>query len=209
MIITAIEKKKGRRYQIDIDGAYWYILDVELIADHHLKVGKAVTTQELEQIRHQADCRKAKERALYLLEYRDHSRKQLIDKLMDSVGDREIAEETADKMEEYGFLDDRRYGEKLARDLLGRKCLGKRRACYEMVQKGIDRLLAEELLDECHVDEQEQLSKLLQRKYARCLGDEKGRRRAVNALLRLGHPYEEIKRALEQYETVEEFDPWQ
>ena len=80
--------------------------------DHKLKEGLPVTEEQLEEIRYEADYRKARERALYLLEYRDHSRKELIDKLLRSVNNPSIAEEIADKMEEYGFLDDERYAKK-------------------------------------------------------------------------------------------------
>lgn len=49
------------------------------------------------------------------------------------------------------------------------------------------------------IDPAEQLRDLLERKYARGLGDEKSRRRTVAALQRLGYRWEEIRRALEEY----------
>ena len=176
--------------------------------DNNLRPGIECDEAFLEEIKRQADVRRAKERALYLLEYRDHSRKELVEKLCKSV-DREIAEATADKMQQLGFLDDRRYAEKLARDLLVRKRQGKKRAFYEMLKKGVPRELAGEVLEECEVDPADQLSELIERKYARYLGDEKGRRKVVNALLRLGHSYENIKRALREYEEFEESYEWQ
>lgn len=206
MRITGIEKAKGRNYKIFVDGEYWYILHAELVVDHKLKEGLPVTEEQLEEIRYEADYRKARERALYLLEYRDHSRKELIDKLLRSVNNPSIAEEIADKMEEYGFLDDERYAKKLARDFLERKRLGKRRAGFEMMKKGVSRDLAQQVLEEYEIDPQEQLVSLLERKYVRYLGDEKGRRKVVNALLRLGHPYDEIKQALQQFEDQQEYD---
>ena len=43
MVITDIFKKQGTRYQIEVDGEYWTILDVEIVADFHLKKGMEVT----------------------------------------------------------------------------------------------------------------------------------------------------------------------
>ena len=105
MVITDIFKKQGTRYQIELDGAYWTIIDVEIIADFHLKKGMEVTEEMQEKVQRAADYRRGKERALYLLGYRDHCRKDLVDKLSKNI-DRDLAEEIADKMEELGFLDD-------------------------------------------------------------------------------------------------------
>ena len=49
------------------------------------------------------------------------------------------------------------------------------------------------------VDPAQQLRELLARKYARNLQDEKGRRRTVAALQRLGYRWEDIRRALEEF----------
>lgn len=207
MRITNIEKGKGRRYKVYVDGLYWASLDPEVIVDSSLKEDLECSEEFLEEIKYRADVRRAKERALYLLEYRDHSRKELIDKLKKDV-DEEIAASTADKMEEFGFLDDGRYAEKLARDLLTRKRLGRRRAFYELQRKGIERELAERVLDEAEVDPADQLGELIAKKYARYLGDEKGRKKVISALFRLGHSYEDVKRALQQYEEFEENEQW-
>lgn len=208
MRITNIEKGKGKRYKVYVDGLYWASLDPEVIVDARLKEDLECDGEFLEQIKYKADVRRAKERALYLLEYRDHSRRELVDKLKKDV-DEEIAESTADKMEEFGFLDDERYAEKLARDLLTRKKLGRQRAFYELQRKGIERELAGQVLDEAEIDPADQLNALIEKKYARYLGDEKGRKKVVGALLRLGHRYEDIKRALEQYQEFEENEQWQ
>lgn len=42
MKITAVEKAKGNRYTVFVDGAYWYILDLEIILKNHLEPGREV-----------------------------------------------------------------------------------------------------------------------------------------------------------------------
>lgn len=199
MRVTAVEKVKGSRYRVDIDGIYWYILDIELIAANGIRVGLTCDEAFLDDVREQAERRKARERALYLLEVRDHTRKELVEKLKRSVSP-EIAEETADKMEDYGFLDDRKYAERYAAVLLLQKKLGRRAALYQMQQKGIDREAAEEALDAVGADPLEQLRELVERRYARYLTDEKGVQKVTNALARLGHSYSDIRQVLREYE---------
>lgn len=199
MRVTAVEKVKGSRYRVDIDGIYWYILDIELIAANGIRVGLTCDEAFLDDVREQAERRKARERALYLLEVRDHTRKELVEKLKRSVSP-EIAEETVDKMEDYGFLDDRKYAERYAAVLLLQKKLGRRAALYQMQQKGIGREAAEEALDAVGADPLEQLRELVERRYARYLTDEKGVQKVTNALARLGHSYSDIRQVLREYE---------
>ena len=198
MVITDIFKKQGTRYQIEVDGEYWTILDVEIIADFHLKKGMEVTEGLQAEVQRAADYRRGKERALYLLGYRDHCRKDLVSKLSKNI-DRELAEEIADKMEELGFLDDRKYAEKLARHLILVKKRGERRALQEMVLKGIDRETAIEAISLVEPDEN-MLQELIERKYLRYLGDEKGRNKVIAALMRLGHDYGDVVQAVDEAE---------
>ena len=204
MKITGITKKQGTRYTVDVDGDYWYILDLEIIASANLKEGMEVTESFLEELLRRAKFRKARERALYLLTVRDHSRKELVDKLIQSVEDPDIAEQIADKMEEYGYLDDEKYARKLARDCMLRKKQGERRARFELQKKGISRetvdLVMEELEQSEEYDPSAQLKELIGRKYARYLTDPRGIQKVTNALARLGHSYSDIRAALAEYQ---------
>lgn len=200
MVITDIFKKQGTRYQIEVDGEYWTILDVEIVADFHLKKGMEVTEGLQAEVQWAAAYRRGKERALYLLGYRDHCRKELVDKLSKNL-DRELAEEIADKMEELGFLDDRKYAEKLARHLILVKKRGERRALQEMVLKGIDRETAIEAISLVEPDKN-MLQELIERKYLRYLGDEKGRNKVIAALMRLGHDYGDVVQAVDEAEAA-------
>lgn len=199
MVITDILKKQGTRYQIEVDGTYWAILDVEIIADFHLKQGMEINEELQAKVQRAADYRRGKERALYLLGYRDHCRKDLVDKLSKNI-DRDLAEEIADKMEELGFLNDRKYAEKLARHLILVKKRGERRALQEMVLKGIDRETAVAAISLVEPDEN-LLQELIRRKYLRYLGDEKGRNKVIAALIRLGHDYGDVVQAVDEAEA--------
>jgi len=203
MKITGVELKQGSRYTVYVDGEYWYILDIELIAANGIREGLECDEDFLEDVLLQAERRKARERAFYLLEYRDHTRKELVDKLRRSVS-AEIAEETADRMEELGLLDDERYAEQVATFLLEQKKLGKRAALFKMQQKGFARDVAEEAIRLAYVDPREQLRDLIERRYARYLTDQKGVQKVTNALVRLGHNYADIKEIIREYYNLED-----
>ena len=198
MKITSITKKNGTRWQIEVDDEYWAILDAEIIVNQHLKVGVELTEERMEEILRAADFRRARERALYLLDYRDHSRGEIVEKLSRNV-DRVIAEEVADKLCELGLIDDGAYAKKLARHFLLTKKYGARRAEFEMRRKGIDGRLAAEAVAEVEPDE-DLLEELALKKYGRYLEDDpdgKGRDKAIRGLMRLGHGYYEAEAAVD------------
>lgn len=198
MKITSITKKNGTRWQIEVDDEYWAILDAEIIVNQHLKVGVELTEERMEEILRAADFRRARERALYLLDYRDHSRGEIVEKLSRNV-DRAIAEEVADKLCELGLIDDGTYAKKLARHFLLTKKYGARRAEFEMRRKGIDGRLAAEAVAEVEPDE-DLLEELALKKYGRYLEDDpdgKGRDKAIRGLMRLGHGYYEAEAAVD------------
>lgn len=198
MKITSITKKNGTRWQIEVDDEYWAILDAEIIVNQHLKVGVELTEERMEEILRAADFRRARERALYLLDYRDHSRGEIVEKLSRNV-DRVIAEEVADKLCELGLIDDGAYAKKLARHFLLTKKYGARRVEFEMRRKGIDGRLAAEAVAEVEPDE-DLLEELALKKYGRYLEDDpdgKGRDKAIRGLMRLGHGYYEAEAAVD------------
>ena len=202
MKITKIEKKKGRRYQIEVDGEYWYILDIEIIYDFHLKEDMEVEEAFLNRVKEAAEYRKAKERALYLLGVRDYGRNELIRKLGEKVS-LPAARKAVEKMEELGLLNDEAYAEKLGNYLFTEKHFGVRRVRFELEKKGFSSEVIEKALESAG-EREEDLSAFIRRKYVRYLGDEKGRQKVLMALSRMGHSYGDALDALEQAISAEE-----
>ena len=77
---------------------------------------------------------KAKERALYLLEYRDHSKKELIDKVK-RTNSEESAIQAVEYLEELGLVNDENFAKKYAHDLVYLKRLSGKRLEYELKKK--------------------------------------------------------------------------
>ncbi len=206
--IVTIEKYKGKTYCIIFDNndrMYWHL---SVIDSFSLKEGVKIPTSAMEEIVYQNDLRKARERALYLLEYRDHSYKELFDKLKRNYNE-EICLEILQKVVDLGYVNDYEYGKKLGRTLFEVKKVGSRKAKFLMKQKGLSDEIIAEVLEMYDEEKGERLIELIDRKYARYLGDEKGNRKVVNALLRQGYSYDEVKTALKEYslqDDIAEFD---
>ena len=140
----------------------------------------------------------AKEKALNLLEYRAHSRKELYDKLK-RVTSAEIAAEVIAVLADGGLLDDETYAYQYAHDAMELKNLGPARIKRELAQRGIDDDTAENAIWAAERETgsfEEHLDALLAVKYKNCLSDKKNRAKTVNSLFRMGYEYGMIKIAI-------------
>ena len=78
----------------------------------------------------------AKRRAMHLIAAREYGRNELTAKLRENYSE-QTAEAVAELMCGYGYVDDRRYAEKLARAYIVTRGYGKSRAALMMRQKGL------------------------------------------------------------------------
>ncbi|MBQ3265627.1 MAG: regulatory protein RecX [Ruminococcus sp.] len=203
MQITAVEPRKKGLSALYIDGELAMKLDAEVLLAHRFDVGREIDDEQLHACVKDSDKKRCKDKALWLISFRDHSRKELIDKLRRDYPE-DICEAAVDRLEELGLIDDGRFARRYAADLIGLKHLSARGVRQKLYEKGIDRDLIDEVLDEVFIDEKEQIRTLIERKYARSLSDEKGQRRCANALARMGFGYSDIKSVMREYIEIED-----
>lgn len=205
MELTAAEPRRRGLVQLFLDGEAAVKLDAQVFLQSGLKPGDQVSDQELFELIQASDARRAQEKALYLLEYRNYSKRELTEKIARTAASREAAQAAAGRMEELGLIDDRRFGEDYAKELFSRKGYGARRAAQELRRKGLDQELVQELVEKYGSPEQsgENIRRVLEKKYPGWREDEKVRRRAFAALQRLGYSYQEVREAMGQGEDWE------
>ena len=86
MVITAIEPRRKSFSAIFIDGEYALKLDTETVLLAKLKAGTEIDDERLHELIKASDARRAKEKALWLISYRDHSVGELRQKLSKDYG---------------------------------------------------------------------------------------------------------------------------
>ena len=200
MKITSIEKYKGSTYRIDFDEGESAYLNIEIINKFNLKAGLDLPLSAWEQIKQESDYRRARERALYLLDRRDYSFVEMFKKLRQNY-DEELCYRVMQRLVELGSINDRRYAEGLARHYMEVKLFGRRRAFQEMRLKGLTKEVIDIALQEYDEGADERLRRLIEKKYLRYMTDEKGINRAKNSLVRYGYDYSDINRAFKQIES--------
>lgn len=204
MKIAALSEYKGETWEIVLESGRKVFVNEMIVSDFRLFEGKEITAAELSSITSADIARKAKKRALYLLGERAFCRAELFLKLEKTYG-AEVAENAVCYVEELGYINDEDYAEKYAEYLIKRKKHGVYRAKREMLQKGLSRELCENVLAEFTEEElDEELLRLIRKKYIEKIADFDGRRKTVAALVRRGYAFSAVKRCIAA--CLEDFD---
>ena len=194
---------KANKVHIFVDGEYSMTVDRDFIAASEYCENMEIDEEELAELEKAVSSRRAFNKAVDLLSRRDHARGELLTKLKQK-GFADGAEQALEKLESYGYIDDRRFAQNYANELIRLKGFGKRRIVQELFKKGVSRDIIDEVVSELEFDI-ESLVSIIERKYSRYLDDEKGVRRTINALVRMGYGFSEIKEALaEVQQSLEE-----
>ena len=93
MLITAIEPRRKAMSALYIDGEFVMNLDTRTLIENRFDVGREIDDDDLHEIINLSNERRAKEKALWLISYRDHSKKELEEKVRNSC-DRDSAKNT-------------------------------------------------------------------------------------------------------------------
>ncbi|MBR3552160.1 MAG: regulatory protein RecX [Clostridia bacterium] len=197
MILTWKDGKQDKLH-LFLNGDYTMTVDRAFAASAGLHQNQELDEAELALLTQQVNSRRAFNKGCDLLTRRDHSRAELLTKLRQK-GYAAGAEDALEQLDALGYLDDARFAESYAAELQRSRHYGKRRIEQALLQKGVDRSVARDAVEALTFAD-EDLDALIQKKYLRYLSDEKGVRRTVNALLRLGYSYEDIRNALRRVE---------
>lgn len=195
---------KGDKIHVLVDGEYYFTVDKAYFAVMGIYQGKEIDREELALLGEMSEKRRAYNCAVGYLSRRDHSAKELLLKLRQK-GYKESAEYAVEKLQSEGYVDDERFARMYVRELVSIKKYGKRRIEQELYRKGVDREIISLVLEETDFSEDE-LCELVRRKYLRCLSDEKGIKKTVASLMRMGYSFSEVKSALNKIAEEDEYN---
>ena len=185
----------------DRAGRYWVTFDDgskmglyrQTVEDFALYSGKELDEQEAEALRTAAGQMSAKMRAVRIVSAASVSRRDLEARLVRKGEDPKQAKEAVAWMEELHLVDDRATAEQVVSSCIS-KGYGLARAKQALYEKRIPKEDWDEALAD-YPDQTEKITAFLKSRLD-ADSDEKQVRRAVDALIRRGHSYGTIRRAL-------------
>ncbi len=204
MKITA-EKGKQNKIHVHCNGEYAFTVDAEYwFSSPYCTVKEINDDEELAAFYDAVGSRSAFIAGLRLLSYRDHSEKEMVQKLVLKGHRKSYAVNAVEKLKEYRYIDDERVAEVYAKDLFERKGMSINGIVSELCRKGISREIACIAAEKLDNDPILRIIDLIDKKYHRYLNDEKGVKKTVAALQRLGYRWSDINSALRQYQIETE-----
>ena len=186
---------RAGRYRVSFDDGSTLRLYRQTVEDFALYTGMELTDEDYNRLKAAAGQMSAKMRAVRIVAASGVSKKDLEHRLIRKGEDPSQAKEAVAWMEQLDLIDDRKTAEQVVSGCI-RKGYGLARAKQALYEKRIPKDLWEEALAE-YPDQQDKITEYLSAKLPSC-PDDRQVRRAIDALLRRGHTYHQIRKALEQ-----------
>ncbi len=198
------------RVNVYIDDKFFCSLDIAQVVDLHVKIGRELNNEELEELKRASDFSKFYNRALEFTLMRPHSSKEVRDYLKRKTLDRKVrvknqktgeyktvlkqgydqslVEPVYKRLEERGYIDDRRFAETWVENRNITKGSSLKKLRLELAQKGISQSVIEEVLAETDRDDVAELRKIIARKAKKYPDEQK----LIQYLMRQGFNYSDI-----------------
>ena len=213
LVITKIGRQKNNpeRYNIYINENYSFAVDEGTLIKFGLQKGKILEQLEIDDIVYDDEIAKAFNKALNYLSYQMRSEHEVRQKLLSGGSGASVVEEAIRKLERLGFLNDESYSKALleTRKRTAKKGPGAIR--QDLMKKGIDKNLQEQVLQGYSHEEQVKLAGELATKQVRS-GTGKTpvqvKQKIQDLLLRKGYSFTVVKEVLEHIQIEREDDEW-
>ena len=189
IIVKEIEAVGKGRYRVKFDTGVTCLLYRKEMSSFSIKKGKEITAQQYQELLEEVVGKRAKKRALHLLEQMDRTEKQLRDKLLANEYPQSCIDGAIAYVKGFHYLDDSRYASNYVR--FSQEKMSRVQMKQKLMQKGIASSVIADAIEEAYVaDEMEQIMALLRkRKFVPEEADEKEFQRTYQYVMRRGFTF--------------------
>jgi len=196
-------KRAKDRYHIKLDSGQSLLVSVAHISDYSLYTGRELSEEELKELSEAVAKSSAKDRAFRIISNRNMSHDEMRKRLIEKGETPEVAEETADWLEDIGILNDTEYAGMIVRHYTARG-YGAGKVKNELFRRGVDRSLWEDALEQIP-ENSDAIDKFIAARLKNGKPDRAETKKVSDALFRRGFSWDEIRSALSRYsENFEE-----
>lgn len=198
-VITQIkQQKKQDRVNIYLDGKFAFGLDLENFIKFNLKVEQELTEDQVEEIVKKSEYQKTYEKLLKFSMTRPRSEKEIRDWFRRKETHESIQDDLLNRIKKLDLLDDYKFAKWWVEQRSAFRPRGQRALYVELAQKGIDKEIIKEVIEDAEIDEVKIAKQLIdknQHKWRRY--DEPARKQKISEFLaRKGFAWDVIKESL-------------
>lgn len=202
MKLIEIKQTSPERFTLIFDDGRQIKSSLSVITERFLHSGAELSDAEYEELYSASTLSLAKARALRIINTRPMSRREMYDRLISKGETPDNAELCADWLCDMGLINDRSYASSVVRHYAA-KGYGASRIKQELKRHGLSRELWDEALEEMP-EQDDYIVRFLRSR----LNDPKDRaqvKKVSDALFRRGYSWEQIKHALNNFNSQEDF----
>lgn len=192
--------KNPNRVNVFVDGKFAFSLDVTQAVDFKIKVGKLLGPEELLEYQKASEFGKLYQRALEWVLVRPRSEKEAYDYLYKKVYEKKLDKNyinnILEKLKDRKYLDDFKFAEWYVENRFVKKGVSVRRLKMELMKKGIEKSIIEEILSASERNDKDEILKIIAKKRAKYT-DEK----LIQYLCRQGFSFELVSELVRSSET--------
>lgn len=205
MKVESIEQTRSPsgKLRVRFDNGSSLLIFPSVIAEHGIYSGMELPEAALNSLKESNAAASAKDRAVRIVSATSISKKELEKRLIQKGEKEEDAKQAVMWLEDLKLLDDKQVAQQIVRNGLSRG-YGASRIRQMLYEKRIPKELWEDALSDLPPQD-DAIDAFLQRRFRGRKPDRAECKRATDALLRRGHSWNDIRRALERYAPEEEF----
>lgn len=197
MTVTQIEAVTKTRYKVYLDGQFAFVLYKGELSRYHLAVDESITEDVYQQILKEVVLKRAKLRAMHLLNSMGRTESQLREKLKQNYYPDEIVDAAMDYVKSFGYINDEEYARSFIDSRKERK--SKKEMYMQLGQKGIAKETLDRIFEEYYdsEDSREAIASILRkRRYDPEKATSIEKQKIMGYLMRKGFTYDDIRKVL-------------
>ena len=201
MTVTKLEPVTKMKYKVFLDEEFAFVLYKGELSRYGIREGVQVEEELHRKIMDEIILKRAKLRAMHLLEDMDRTELGLRDKLKQGLYPQEAIEGAVQYVKSFGYIDDLQYARRF---IESRKQMKSRREIYaQLCSKGVASELIEIAFEDCYETggEKDAILQLIRKKRvdpARATEEEM--RKLYGYLARKGFRYDDIRQVIQNYD---------
>lgn len=197
MVVTNIESITKTKYRVFIDDEFAFVLYKGELFKYQIRKDEAVSEETLTRIKNEVLIKRAKLRAMHLLNAMPRTEQQLREKLAQNEYPEDVIDAAVSYVKSFGYINDEAYVRNFI--ISKRNSKSKREIVMLLGQKGLRGEMVDNIVEEMYAEESElsTIKEIMRKKrWNPSEMEEKEKQKMFGYLMRKGFSYEEIRRAI-------------
>ena len=200
MLVTRIESVTKTKFKVYIEEQFAFVLYKGELSRYKIVEGVWLSQETIDCIKTEVLLKRAKLRALHLLNAMDRTEEQLRIKLRQNLYPEDVIEKAIQYVKAFGYVEDQGYAQRFIRNRQNAK--SKKELYIALMQKGVAREEIEAAMEACYeeADETEAIRRILEKKrFSPEESTDVEKKKIFDYLLRKGFRSDDIRQVIQVY----------